>query len=290
MRIFFTGATSLAGRTLFSQLREAGHHVHGISRNPLPAPSTQIDLTSPDLEAELPDDSFDTLIHFASYVPENEKESDWATCYERNVRSLSSLFKWGAGRFRKVILASSLAVYGTPQATLPVTEDYPLHPDTAYALSKYAQEMLFSAFCVIERIPLVTLRLGYVYGPGIPSSRGIVKLARMVDRGEPVTLTNSETAGLHLIHVDDIARIATHFLHEGHGTYNLAPNRHISLLEFIRTAMIVAGKTVPLTCKDDPAAPFTNHYSCGKLIREQRIEPVVPLADGIADLLSEVQS
>lgn len=286
MRILFTGATSLAGSAFFSRLREHGHDVTGVSRR---APADGF--WRADLEAavpDLPDEAFDALVHFAAFVPPREGESLWPECFGRNVESMARLLAWADRRVRQVVLASSCAVYGAHKLYTPTDEAHPLRPDTAYALSKYGQEQLAEAFCRPRRLPLVVLRLGYVYGPGMPVSRLASALLRRVLAGEPVRLTNGRSAGLHLIHPDDIARIGEVLLAEGHGVYNVASPRHISLWEYVSTAMQVLGRRVELSSEDAPGAEVTNHYCCRRLAERHGVHPEVTLPEGVARLAASL--
>lgn len=284
MRIIFTGATSLAGRQLWLRLREEGHDVVAVSRRDVPG-ALRVDLESARLTEELPAGDFDALVSFASYVPLDERASDWAECYARNVRPFGRLLHWAAGRVGRVLHASSCAVYGAEKVYVPTDEEHPVRPDTAYALSKYAQEQLLSAFARSEGVPAVMLRLGYVYGPGIDPGRAIAKLLETVRAGRPVTLTNSRTAGLHLIHVNDIARIGAALLAQGDGIYNLASPRLLSLRDYVEACGDVVGRSVEIMTHDDPDAPVTNHYSVRLLHERYGLRPAVSLREGIASIV-----
>lgn len=285
MRILFTGATSLAGAAWFQWLVREGHSVTAASRRP-PAnvPSCSVDLSADGAEGLLPDQQFDALVHFASYVPADEKTSTWDECAPANVDGTIRLLRWAEGRVGRVVFASSCAIYGSEKLYTPTDERHPLLPDTNYGLSKYAQEQLVHAFCVSRGIPWVSLRLGYVYGPGMPGGRGIVKLLQIVRSGQPVTLTNATTAGLHLIHVNDIARIGSHLLRQGYGVYNVSGGRHVSLLDYVNAAMEVTERRCEVTERNLPHARVSNWYSIDRLLREG-VEPQVSLREGIESML-----
>jgi UDP-glucose 4-epimerase len=266
-------------------LVSAGHEVTAVSRRPTDEPGfATVDLESPDAATQLPDQQFDVLVHFASYVPLNEGASTWPECYERNVLSTAHLLSWAVPRVRRMLVASSCAVYGADKLYAPTDEGHPLRPDTAYALSKYAQEQLLQAASRLHAIPLVMLRLGYVYGPGLAASKAVVRMLMKIANGEPLLLTNSTTAGLHLVHVDDIARIGEALLDQGYGVFNLAAGRHVSLREYAETAARVLGRSTEISYADDTEAPVTNWYS-GQLLHERYgLRPSVSLADGIASM------
>jgi nucleoside-diphosphate-sugar epimerase len=290
MDILFTGATSLAGREWCRQLLRNGHNVTAVSRTMRSdLPCVQVDLATAGAEASLPDQQFDVLIHFASYVPANEKTSAWEECAPTNIYGLTRLMQWADGRVKRVVLASSCAVYGADKLYTPTDELHRLAPDTQYALTKYAQEQFVHAFCISRGIPFILMRLGYVYGPEMPPERAVVKLLNMVRQGQPITLTNARTAGLHLIHTHDIARIGTHLLQQGFGAYNVVASQHISLLEFVTAAMELTGRQTEVIERNDPQAPITNWYSIAKL-RGEGIQPQLSLQEGIATLLSKEAS
>ena len=285
MKVLFTGATSLAGAEWCRALRATGHDVTTVSRTA--ASSTyQVDLAVEGAEDRLPDEEFDALIHFASFVPANEQTSTWEECAPTNIDGTIRLLRWADGRVRRIVLASSCAIYGAEKLYTPTDEAHPLQPDTLYAITKYGQEQLVHAFCASRNVPLVIMRLGYVYGPGIPEGRAVARLLRMVEAGQPITLTNPRTAGLHLIHTTDIARIGSHLLLQGSGAYNVVSGRHISLLEYVTAAMDVTGRHGEILERDDPTARLTNWYSTTRLAREG-IEPRVTLREGITSLLSQ---
>jgi nucleoside-diphosphate-sugar epimerase len=292
MRILFTGATSLAGEKLFSRLREQGHDVVAVSRRALPddIQSCRVDLELDDLASRLPDESFDVLVHFASFVPQNEKESRWDECFRRNLFGTVNLLEWADGRVNRIMLASSCAVYGAQKLYTPTDEAHPLRPDTAYALSKYGQEQLCQAFAQLRQIPLVVLRLGYVYGPNVSSHRVVAAFIKRVLERQPVVLKNSRTAGLHLIHQDDIAYIGEVLLSEGSGVYNLASPRHVSLIEYLNTTMKVVGHKVQVTCKDISGSPITNYYSCRRLLERHGIQPEITIEQGVASILDRIRT
>jgi nucleoside-diphosphate-sugar epimerase len=291
MRILFTGATSLAGRRSYERLIGDGHHAVAVSRQELggDSPAVRVDLEADDAHLQLPDEPFDVLVHFASFVPFSERGSRWEECSLKNVHTTARLLRWAEGRVQRIVLASSCAVYGARKLYTPTDETHPVRPDTAYALSKYGQERLVEAFCRSRGIPSLFLRLGYVWGPDVPDGRAIVRFVDRVRSGQPIALLNARTAGLHLVHQDDIAHTVTTLLDHGAGIYNLASPVHISLLDYVQAAIEFVGREVELTCEDPPGAPVTNHYSCRQLEEDHGIVPRVPLTQGIAEILARLE-
>lgn len=65
---------------------------------------------------------------------------------------------------RKVVLASSVAIYGPPE-TLPVREDTPTRPLSPYAVSKLAAELYLRQYADLHGLATTTLVLTNTYGP-----------------------------------------------------------------------------------------------------------------------------
>src|SRR5262249_4305767 len=65
---------------------------------------------------------------------------------------------------RKVVLASSVAIYGPP-STLPVTEETPTNPLSPYAVSKLAGELYLRQYTQLHGLETTTLVLTNTYGP-----------------------------------------------------------------------------------------------------------------------------
>src|SRR5690606_6722123 len=64
---------------------------------------------------------------------------------------------------RKVVFASSVAVYGRP-AVIPVPGDAPTDPRSPYAASKLSAETYLAAYRALHGIQYTTLVLSNVYG------------------------------------------------------------------------------------------------------------------------------
>jgi nucleoside-diphosphate-sugar epimerase len=106
-----------------------------------------------------------------------------------------------AGGVRRVVLVSSVGVYGFPE-DLPVTERHPYAPRTAYAATKVEAELRARRTARDAGVELVTVRPSIVYGRG---ERGGVldKMASMMRAGVYRVVGSGENV-LHHAHVDDV--------------------------------------------------------------------------------------
>jgi nucleoside-diphosphate-sugar epimerase len=286
LNILFTGATSFAGQAFYADLKQAGENVVAVSRQSLSDSDVTVDLSVEGAEKRLPNRDFDLLIHFASFVPLHERSATWEECAPTNVYGTLRLLRWAKGRVSRIMLASSCAVYGPGHAELPIREEAPLHPETFYGITKYSQEQLVSAFCAVEKISLVILRIGYVYGPGLSSRRAVIKLLQKIQAGERIEATTGTSPALPLIHTKDLSYIGKQLLQRYNGVYNVSASRAISVVDYAEAAMSVLGKKSPV--EHPPVVNAQDRwYSIEKLKMTCGIEPRVTLREGIETLLQE---
>lgn len=108
----------------------------------------------------------------------------------------------------KVVLASSAAVYGIPQA-IPIKEDHPLHALSPYGAAKITAETYARLWGELYGIPATIFRYANVYGPGQDSSGegGVVSI--FIDRllnHQQVLIEGDGEQTRDFIYVADVAR------------------------------------------------------------------------------------
>ena len=210
LRVLVTGATGAVGPAVVRAAVEAGHHVRLLVRRvpedaELAAHERCVgDLTNPGTIEDAVR-QIDVVIHLAGLLhitnPGPELEADYERINTTATRQLLDASR-RAG-VRRVVLASTTAVYGDTAARL-ATEDTPPAPDTWYAQSKLAAERLVLGAVREDQAPLGTvLRLSAVYGPRVKGNYRRLVLALARGRFIPLgTGTNRRS----LIHERDAGR------------------------------------------------------------------------------------
>ena len=168
MHVAVTGAAGMIGRKLVARLGEDGRlgdaELERLTlvdvEAPDPPPSGESfagDLADPATARRLVDGRPDVIVHLAAVVS-GEAEADFAKGYRVNLDGTRALLEAvrAAGYAPRLVLASSIAVFGAPLPT-PIPEDFATLPLTSYGTQKAIDELLLADYT----------RRGFVDGIGI---------------------------------------------------------------------------------------------------------------------------
>ncbi len=144
MKVLVTGGAGFIGSWVAEFFSKSGWEVlavddfsHGKKSN-LPSGIEWVnqDILAPSFLQTVLDFSPDVISHHAAQVKVLSSWEDPISDARKNIEgTLKVLLAAQKARVKRVILASSVAVYGEPQR-LPVSEEHPLNPSSPYGLSK----------------------------------------------------------------------------------------------------------------------------------------------------------
>jgi nucleoside-diphosphate-sugar epimerase len=152
MRIALTGSSGKLGTVVARELRASGHDVVGLDVVGTRGPGfLQVDLTDYgqviDALSGVHGESggFDAVVHLGA-IPAPGIRSDIAT-FRNNMLSTFDVFWAAVGLgIRRIVYASSETVLGlpfdVPPPYIPVDEEYPARPESAYSLVKHLEEQM----------------------------------------------------------------------------------------------------------------------------------------------------
>ena len=152
MRIALTGSSGKLGTVVLRELRAAGHDVVGLDVVGTRGPGfLQVDLTDYGQVVDAlkgvhgESGGFDAVVHLAA-IPAPGIRSDIAT-FRNNMLTTFDVFWAAVGLgIRRIVYASSETVLGlpfdVPPPYIPVDEEYPARPESAYSLVKHLEEQL----------------------------------------------------------------------------------------------------------------------------------------------------
>lgn len=141
---------------------------------------------------------------------------------------------------RALVYASSIQVYGHPRY-LPVDEDHPTDPITAYGVGKLAAERFLSIACAARGTAMASLRLAFVYGPGQHPENVIPRFISRARNGEPPVVHGDGSEVRDDVYVEDVARAVGLALSlRADGPFNIAGGRPRTLLEVAEAVCALA--------------------------------------------------
>lgn len=201
-RILVTGASGFLGSALTERCLTLGAEVYGVSRRAVPASSNgvrwrQLDLSDAAATSQVLGSVRPEIVFHLSAATTAAREIDLVVPLLRdNLQSTVSLLTAAAERGRpKVVLAGSLEECGI---------DSTATPSSPYAMTKWASTHYGRMFVDLWGVPVTTLRIAMVYGPG---QRDIGKLIPYVIRsllaGAPPRLASGRRK-VDWVYVDDV--------------------------------------------------------------------------------------
>jgi nucleoside-diphosphate-sugar epimerase len=198
MRVLIAGCGDI-GTALGVELAAMGHDVWGIRRTPASMPSAvrglQGDLTRPATLGGVPRE-IDVVVYAAG--PDASTDDAYRAAYVQGLRGLLQVLEATPPAPRRIVFASSTAVYGQTDGSW-VDEASPTEPRDFRGRRLLEAERLL----VASRLPATIVRLGGIYGPG---------RTRVVDRlrrGKAACVAGPPRYG-NRIHRDDAIGVLRH--------------------------------------------------------------------------------
>lgn len=145
--------------------------------------------------------------HLAAIASVARCSEDWLGTHGVNLSATIGLFDALRGRGLPVVYASSAAVYGDCPV-IPIAEDAPRRPLSAYGADKLGCELHALVASHVHRVPTIGLRFFNVYGPRQdPSSpySGVISIfCQRLARGEPIEIFGDGGQTRDFIYVADV--------------------------------------------------------------------------------------
>jgi UDP-glucose 4-epimerase len=202
-RVLVTGATGFIGARLCDALVAQGAQVHGIARSPAGRPSPgagsfrawQVDLADARATDRVVQDVRPSVVfHLASHVSGDRSLAAVAPTLRDNLLSTVNILTAACGGgVSRVVLAGSIEEPVGPEA-----------PASPYAAAKAAAGGYARLFHALYGLPVVTLRVAMVYGPGQRDGTKLVPyVTRSLLTGEAPELTSGAREA-DWVYVDDV--------------------------------------------------------------------------------------
>jgi len=304
MNILVTGGAGFIGSHIVDRLIEQGHQVlvvdnlsSGRRENLNPGASFyQLNINSPDLEDIFRQEKIDVIIHQAAQIDVKSSLQDPLLDAENNIQGSLRLLELARKyKIKKIVYASSAAVYGDPkEAELPLQEESPIEPLAPYGASKHAVEHYLKIYHQQYGLSYAVLRYANVYGPrqDVRGEGGVVAIfASHLLAGERPVIHGDGSQTRDFIYVSDVARANCQALERGEkGVYNISTGREVSINELWQA--LESRASVSFRAKYGPVRPGDISRSVlanSKARIELDWQPEVELTEGLAATLKYYQ-
>jgi len=292
MRVLVTGASGQVGGAIAAHLAAEGHGVVGLSRRSAELASiasVQVDIGAPQAADEMAElaPRCDAIVHAAAAVTQDPHDPAVSLTNCLGTQQLISLAeRWQAERF---VYISGVPVIGRP-LHVPVTEEHPPAPLTAYTASKLYGEYLVG---LAERrgMSATSLRITAPVGPGTPPHRIVAVFVRRAIAGQALEVLGEGSRRQDYVDVRDVAAAVDGCLgNDARGVFNVARGEAISNLELAHTCVRVLDSSsgVESGARPDPEEGIAWEVSIARAGAELGYAPRHGIEDSIRAVAAEV--
>ncbi|MFA4701982.1 SDR family NAD(P)-dependent oxidoreductase [Pyrococcus kukulkanii] len=237
--------------------------------------------------------SVEVVFHLAANanVPYSVKHPEYD--FETNAVGTFNILKASLDTdVKKVIYASSAAVYGEPEYT-PIDEKHPLNPISPYGASKLAGERLGFAYYKTYGLPFVAMRIFNTYGPRQRRYVMYDLIQKLKRNPKELEVLGTGEQVRDYCYVKDTVRafiLAAESSKSTGEAYNIAGGNPISIKELVDLILEVMGlkgiTKVHYTGQSWKGDIKTLIADISKIKKDLGFKPKYALKDGIRDLLN----
>lgn len=225
MNILITGVNGLVGKAIAKELIN-GNNIIGISRSNRNKTDLNIQYFSCNIADAnfltiFKDSEIDVIIHCAASLEMNPLSEDLISSNCMGIRNIATLAI--EHNCKQFIYISSIPIIGDP-IQIPITEDHPIFPKTAYHITKYFGELYLNN--VLDNLELTIFRLPSPIGVDLNENKIIPSFIKKCIHNEDLVLFGKGERVQNYIDVKDIALAVSLVIRKKvKGTYNIASER-----------------------------------------------------------------
>ena len=229
-----------------------------------------------------------SVVHFAAETHVDRSIQDSGPFVRTNVLGTQVLLDAArSAEVKTFVHISTDEVYGSLGPTGAFTEETPLGPNSPYAASKAAADLLVRAYVHTFGLPAVITRCSNNYGPYQFPEKLIPLFVSNLLRGQPVPVYGDGLQVRDWVHVRDHCAAVHRVWRAGRvgEVYNVGGRCERTNLALTKTLFKVMGKPASLVrhVKDRPGHDRRYAIDCSKIERELGWRPTVPFEDGLRE-------
>jgi nucleoside-diphosphate-sugar epimerase len=279
VRVLVTGSNGHVGGAIALHLRAHGWEVVGLSRRGL---DVRGDISSPSFAEQLKNfvSRCDAIVHAAAALTKAHDASEVSMTNCLGTQQVLHLARiWNVASF---VYLSSVPVIGRPRH-LPVTENHPTSPLTAYHAAKLYGEHLVE---IARRsgMQAVTLRLTSPVGPRMCRDRIMAVFVERACLGEDIVLLGQGKRCQNYVDVRDVACAVESCLEQrATGLFHIGGRDYISNLDLAYRCMhrLDSASRIRLSGQPDPEEGIIWDVSIARAAEQLNYKPRQRLEDSI---------
>ena len=235
----------------------------------------------------------DFVFHFAAMLLYSSVK-DPRGCLRDNINGTFNLLEIiSKYRVKKLVFASSIAVYGSSREKVLMTEDYPFNNRTIYGASKIAGEQFCRIFHDMTGLKYVALRYSSVYGPrqhlqGV-YPRLIVQALKRIEKGLSPQSEGTGEEVQDFVYVEDVAEANILALKNDvdDEAINIASGKPATVRELIQTLIDLTNPKLEIEFVPVPEKTYlpSRWISIEKAKRLLGFEPKTDLKTGLKKVI-----
>jgi len=301
MEILVTGGAGFIGKYLVRSLLEKGHIVtifDNFSNSTKDSISTLIDNGAKIIEGDITKLSEilnavkdeEIVIHLASKISVLESIKNPSETFRVNVEGTKNVLDaCEKNHVKKLIVASSAAVYGEGFFGVKLTESSDTNPISPYGESKVRMEQEIRKFASKHNISCVILRFFNIYGIGQSNEYAgvITKFMERIAQGKSLKIFGDGLQTRDFIVIDDVINsIHNAISYNKSGTYNIASGKVVTVKELAEQMILLSGKKLKIQHTDAQKGDIRNSQAnISRARKELCYLPKIDLREGIKGLL-----
>lgn len=230
------------------------------------------------------------IIHLAAKISVEESIRNPSETFRINVNGTKNvLLSCKKNHVKKLIVASSAAVYGEGNTNEKLTEESKMNPISPYGESKKIMEEEIEKFGKNCDFNYIILRFFNIYGIGQSSEYAgvITKFLDRIGKNEPLEIFGDGFQTRDFVHIQDVINsIHKAISYNKKGVFNIASGKVITINELAEIMITISRKDLKINHLSSKKGDIRNSVAnISKAKENLEYNPQVELNTGIANLL-----
>ena len=235
----------------------------------------------------------DIVIHLAAKISVSESIDNPSEVFQVNVDGTKNvLASCEKNHVKKLIAASSAAVYGEGNQDVNLTEETKMNPISPYGESKVMMEEIIRQWKSSYNFNYVILRFFNIYGIGQSSEYAgvITKCLEKIKQKKPIEIFGDGLQTRDFVAIEDVINAIYNAMQSSNsGTYNIASGKTITINELVNKMILSSRKKLEIKhIRAKKGEIRCSHADISKAKKEIGFSPKINL-DRIKELLEEIR-